>query len=65
MILNSKSPPLFFSRKIDKAQNEFASRMDEEQSYLFLEYLSRSIKCNNCNERFYSNVGYGMHRCEG
>jgi len=57
-------PPLFFSRKTNKIQNEFASRMDEKQSYLFLESLASSIKCDNCGERFYSQVGYEMHRCK-
>jgi hypothetical protein len=44
-------------------QNEYAARMSEEESYLFLESLSRSIICNNCGERFYSNAGYEMHGC--
>jgi hypothetical protein len=65
LILKSNSlPPLFLNRKTSKIQNEFASRMDEEQSYLFLESLASSIKCDNCGERFYSQVGYEMHRCK-
>lgn len=64
MILNSMSlSHLFFNnRKINKAENELAARMNEEQSYLFLESLAQSIKCK-CGERFYSQEGLRGHVC--
>lgn len=53
----------FSNRKINKIENEFACRMNEEQSYLFLERLAASIVCEICGERFYSDVGLRGHVC--
>ena len=57
------SQTFFSNRKINRIENNLASRLNEEQSYLFLDFIAKSPRCNTCKERFYSEAGLKEHLC--
>lgn len=78
--LSSNSPPIFLTkqeeldylvwkermRKLEKRQNEFASKIADSKvlSFKLMDWLSkRRLFCEKCNNQFYSNEGYVSHGC--
>ncbi len=78
MIFDIQTPiPFFisdaeFKKKIERIQEDFLYRMkdyDEPRFFFYLNQLTKiaemnTVKCRNCKEKFYSNIGFAQHRCK-